>query len=47
MTIGPQPHIVTLQPKAGDRYFFNDPAQPTLTLPGRLWMAVRLRRIEL
>ena len=47
MTIGPQPHIVTLQPKADNRYFLHDPAQPVLTLPGRQWMAVRLRRIEI
>ncbi|CAN5334401.1 DUF5605 domain-containing protein [soil metagenome] len=46
MTIEPQPGVIILSQKAGTRYFFNDPERPTLTLPGRPWMAVRLTRVD-
>lgn len=45
MTIEPQPGVWTMRPKAGDRYHFNDAERPTLTLPERPWMAVRLTRV--
>ncbi|KAK0331315.1 hypothetical protein LTR94_029438 [Friedmanniomyces endolithicus] len=43
MTIEPQPGIFTLA-QADTKYFFRDPDRPTLALPGRPWMAVRLER---
>ena len=46
MTIQPEAGVPTMQPKADNGYFLHDPAQPTLSLPGRPWMAVRLTRVE-
>jgi len=46
MTIQPRAGLLTMQPKADNGYFLHDPAQPTLSLPGRPWMAVRLTRLE-
>lgn len=44
---------MTIEPVAGEfvmaaketKYFFHDPARPTLALPGRPWMAVRVMRV--
>lgn len=44
MTVEPVPGVFTLAQKA-TKYFFHDPARPTLALPGRKWMAVRLTRV--
>lgn len=46
MTVEPQPGVITLSRKADTRYYFNDPEKPTLALPGRPWMAVRLTRVD-
>ena len=43
MTIDTLPGVFTMARK--NRYFFHDPARPTVSLPGRPWMAVRVRRI--
>ncbi|RZJ01507.1 MAG: DUF5060 domain-containing protein [Brevundimonas sp.] len=44
MTIEPVPGVFTMAQKT--RYFFHDPARPTVRLPGRPWMAVRVTRID-
>lgn len=44
MTVEAMPGVFTLAQK-DTKYFFHDPARPTLTLPGRKWMAVRLTRV--
>ncbi|WP_395650636.1 DUF5605 domain-containing protein [Brevundimonas sp.] len=44
MRITRQPDVLTLAKKDGTKYFFHDPARPTVTLPGRSWMAIRLER---
>lgn len=43
MTIEPIPGAFTMAAKG--RYFFHDPARPTVALPGRPWMAVRVTRV--
>ena len=43
MTIDTLPGVFAMARK--DRYFFHDPARPTVSLPGRPWMAVRVRRV--
>jgi len=45
MTIDPLPGVFSLDGKT-TKYFFHDPARPTLALPGRKGMAVRLTRVE-
>ena len=44
MTVTPQPGVFTLA-ATDTKYFFADPARPTVALPGRPWMAVRVTRV--
>lgn len=46
MTVEAVPGEFTMQKRDDTKYFFRDPARPTLTLPGRQWMAVRLTRVD-
>lgn len=43
MTISPVEGLFTMQKKDG--YDFHDPARPSVRLPGRPWIAVRMQRI--
>ena len=43
MTVTPVEGVFTMAKK--DTYFVHDPARPTLALPGRPWMAVRIIRV--
>ena len=43
MTLDTLPGVFIMARK--NRYFFHDPARPTVSLPGRQWMAVRVRRV--
>lgn len=43
MTVETLPRVFTMARK--NTYFFHDPERPTVTLPGRQWMAVRVRRV--
>lgn len=43
MTIQTLPGVFTMARK--NTYFFHDPERPTVSLPGRPWMAVRVRRV--
>ncbi|MFT4076630.1 MAG: DUF5605 domain-containing protein [Asticcacaulis sp.] len=43
MTVTPVPGVFTMQKKDG--YDFHDPARPTITLPGKPWLAVRIQRV--
>ncbi|HTM80594.1 DUF5060 domain-containing protein [Asticcacaulis sp.] len=43
MTVTPVEGVFTMQKKDG--YDFHDPARPSIALPGKLWMAVRITRV--
>lgn len=43
MTVETLPGVFTMARK--NAYFFHDPERPTVSLPGRPWMAVRVRRV--
>ncbi|NQE63048.1 DUF5060 domain-containing protein [Caulobacter sp. RHG1] len=42
VTSAPRPYVMAKR----DAYFFHDPQQPVVSLPGRPWMAVRLVRLN-
>jgi hypothetical protein len=44
MTVTPaeRPYVMAKR----DAYYFHDPLQPVVRLPGRPWMAVRLVRLD-
>jgi hypothetical protein len=46
MTIEPVPGEFVMRQKPDTRYFFSDPERPTIALPARQWMAVRVTRVE-
>lgn len=43
MTVQTLPGVFTMARK--NNYFFHDPERPVVSLPGRQWMAVRVRRV--
>jgi hypothetical protein len=43
MTVTPVEGVFTMQKK--DSYDFHDPARPSIALPGKPWMAVRITRV--
>jgi hypothetical protein len=45
MTVEPVPGEFVMAAK-GTKYFFHDPQRPTVALPGRPWMAVRMTRLS-
>lgn len=45
MTVEPHPGVFTVQRRADTKYYFHDPERPTVSLPGRPWMAVRVTRV--
>ena len=44
MTTTPVDGEFVMQKRADTKYFFHDPDRPTIALPGRKWMAVRVTR---
>lgn len=46
MTTTPVPGEFVMEKREDTKYFFRDPARPTIPLPGRKWMAVRVTRLE-
>jgi hypothetical protein len=45
MTVEPLPGEFVMAAKE-TKYFFHDPARPTVSLPGHPWMAVRVTRVS-